>query len=371
MSPTDQPGGRAPATLKAVSSLPATLLGSTHAASFLKSGSSEAVGSTPSSANEAQTEPATNILVISVGYPKSRKKKKACDEKGEEKTEFTPLELKSVPNDLEIQMARHDPIVSDAERENSDRHQQRKPSSLLMSSGQLESIMEAASLGGSLVIYYSGHCGWTGGEWAVTFNDGHWEYEEENAKKEGTAKDEATKPELPYIVSSDCQRIQGRDVVEALSAGLKRNGGRKMTIMLIFDACFAATFFGMKLDARSLMSLLSLSVIVDNTLVLPYVYRPEALGGLEVEPHDETKYGESQIIFLASTQFHQGAGTFVKGEPPKEHGAVTWLVDDFLKDNVPKTAENLIEWLYDACKSRQTPQIRALHRINDLRLLLG
>ncbi|KAG9048398.1 hypothetical protein FS837_012971 [Tulasnella sp. UAMH 9824] len=358
MSPTAQPDERTPATAKTVLPLPAS--------SSNASGSSGAADRKPIPVNEIREEPLTTVVLISNAYPKCTEEKKGCDVNGKEKTELKPSELQSVRNDRDILLTRHDTyngklrvfVCTDFpyEYEESENIQVRGASK----SDILDCLVEAVSLGGSLVIY------------SARFNNGRWEYEGGHAKKEGTKKDEATKPELSYIISGEFEHIYGKDVAKALSAGLERNGWRKMRIMLIFDTCTAATFFGMKLDPRSLMSLLTLSAIVDDALALPYVYRPEAFGGLKVEPHGEAKYGESQIIFLASTQLHQGAGTFEVGEAKKQYGAVTLVMSQFLQDpKVPKTAEKLIEMLYDACKERQTPQIRASHRINNLRMLLG
>ncbi|KAG8938050.1 hypothetical protein FRC00_011519 [Tulasnella sp. 408] len=245
-------------------------------------------------------------------------------------------------------------------------------------SRQLACLVEAVSIGGPVVIYYSGH----GGRKAATLNNGLEEYNEDATKahkaKEGGVKD----AELAYIVSGDCQEIWGKvrplqrdlahtyitssqEVGAALLKGLGRNGGRKTTIFVSSAIPAKAKFLKNSME-------LFIAIIRHPFFAFPCVYRAEDLGGVTEELVGETKFGQNQIIFLASTQLDQEAHTLLKGERMQDHGAVTWFTTWFLPALEPgKKAKDLVNRLCGMCHSKgQTPQIRSLRPIVDLEIEL-
>ncbi|KAG9047768.1 hypothetical protein FS837_001559 [Tulasnella sp. UAMH 9824] len=358
MSPTAQQDERTSKTLKIVSPRLAD-----------KSNPSEFSGTTgrkANSVNENREEPLPNVLLISIAYLNLWVEKIVRDEDGNEKTKFKLWELKAVQEDFELLLARHkcepdaNRSMSDAKREPSDHrsdtnhgpqrfficadwnHGYTDSENTVVRTASKSDILntwaEALSLGGSLVVYYSGHCSVV----AVTLKNGRWVYEEDGAIAAGPA----------YLIPSDYQRIYAEDIYAVLSEGQVRNGGRKMTIMLIFDTCHAADFF-------------------EHVFKFMYTYRVKAIGPLKKITPCEPSLGLTQLIFVAATQFDQEAGTFFQRNSNKQNGAVTKVMREFLEDpEVPKTVEELVKRLHKVCHERQAPEIRALLHEPNLELLL-
>lgn len=339
MSPTAIQDGRTSRTLKIASPRLAD-----------KSNPSEFSGPAGRKSNSVNEKPLPTILLISIAYINLWIEKIVQDEDGNEKTELKLWELKSVRHDFELLLARHKYTNDGPQRfficADWDHGYTNSANTVIRTGSKtdiLNTLVEALSLGGSLVVYFSGHCSRRGpGNSTVKFQNGRWVYEEDGARAAGPS----------YLISSDYQRIYGEDIYAVLSEGQVRNGGRKMTIMLIFDTCHAADFF-------------------EHVLKFMYIYRAKALGSLKKITPCEPRLGPTQLIFVAATQFDQEAGTFLQKNSDKENGAVTKVMREFLEDpEVPKTVEELVERLYYVCRKRQAPQIRALLPKPDLELLL-
>ncbi|KAG8972715.1 hypothetical protein FRC05_009636 [Tulasnella sp. 425] len=191
----------------------------------------------------------------------------------------------------------------------------------------LGGLAKAVGHGGNVVIYYSGHCARRGaGNSTLTLKDGYWRYEEDGVPQAD-------------LISSDCHRIYGKDVYDAMKKGM--GAEPNMTITLIFDTCHAATFF-------------------DTVITFPCVYRARAIGGSTVRPR-KAQGSQTQI-------FHQKAGTFTDAILRRENGAVTKVMTQFYNEAIadpeaPRSVEALVEKLYDRCRERQTPEIKALFPI--------
>ncbi|KAG8934459.1 hypothetical protein FRC01_002822 [Tulasnella sp. 417] len=334
MSPTAQPDGNTSKTAKAVSP-PA---GNPNA-----SGSSGASGRKPILVNEYRGK--RTLVLIMIGYP-NRDDKYATGENGKEKTVLELLELKSVPNDLDLLLARHRCIGDESQRVficSDFPHKHESPNVSVRGASKteiLKCVVEASRAMVGVVpangVRDLGHAFlWSLliSPAAATFKDGRSTHEDDESKaaktkeakateaetkevdtkdeaKEDNAKEEeAKRAEPPHLVSSDRKTISGKEFEMALYQGLERNGLRRTTIILSCDACHIASFF-------------------NRVLVLPHLYRAEALGGLKKEHPGEARFGQSQIIFLASTRFDQTALPLKK---EKEYGAATWLTTQYLE----------------------------------------
>lgn len=333
MSPTAQPDVRP-------SSAPARPHGTSATNNNSSSGGIATITNpNPGSASETRgKEQRKTIVIISISYFEW------LDKQGK-----NPMKLMSVRNDLDLQLIRHNYlhqgtetdflIYTDYEHEYTDSTGTRAP----VSHGEatrleiLGGLAKAVGHGGNVVIYYSGHCARRGaGNSTLTLKDGYWRYEEDGVPQAGP----------PYLISGDCHRIYGKDVYDAMKKGM--GAEPNMTITLIFDTCHAATFF-------------------DTVITFPCVYRARAIGGSTVRPR-KAQGSQTQIIFLTATQFHQKAGTFTDAILRRENGAVTKVITQFFNEAIadpeaPRSVEALVEKLYDRCRERQTPEIKALFPI--------
>ncbi|KAG8934460.1 hypothetical protein FRC01_002823 [Tulasnella sp. 417] len=327
-----------------------------------------------SASEKLREEELTTILAVNITYPGWwPKKKNEENEDDKDKKPVKSLEVNSAKNDLGIQMDRHN-YTQDGKQmfficaDHEHGYTESKNTRIRKASKRdiLDGLLEAVKIGRSVVFYYSGHCGPSGrGNSRVILKDGRWEYEEDEAEGAGP----------PYLLSSEAERIYGEEIEEVLSKGLEQNGGRKVTIMLVFDTCHVATFF-------------------DHVFEFSSIYRAKEIGGLKEKVPGEPRLGENQLIFIAATEFNQEAGTFKKEANSKEqNGAMTKVMAEFLTgngpnlpsivckvnlptwlladDKVPKTVEGLVERLYRFCKKRQAPQVRSLLPKPDLKLLLA
>ncbi|KAG8934962.1 hypothetical protein FRC01_011767 [Tulasnella sp. 417] len=365
MSPTAYPGELSSSTSKSVSSPSADTANASfnrHHPPFPNESASVA-GRKTSSGNEnhgKEPEPLPTIIAVNPTHPGWYEKKENGENK--ESTQGKSMEINSSQNDLRIQLARHKYtkdgkqmffICADYDHgyTESKNTRIRKASKLDI----LKSLLEAVKIGRSVVFYYSGHCGSSGrGNSTVTFKNGHWEYEEDGAQGPGEPCRAFIRSWLAVILTTSLQiYCPAREIEEVLSEGLEQNGGRKVTIMLIFDTCHAATFF-------------------DKVFEFSRTYRAKEIGGVEKKVPGEHRLGESQLIFIAATEFNQKACTFKQENSKEENGAMTQVMAEFLADpEVPKTVEELVEQLYRVCHERQAPQVRSLLPEPDLRLLLA
>ncbi|KAG8938054.1 hypothetical protein FRC00_011523 [Tulasnella sp. 408] len=201
---------------------------------------------------------------------------------------------------------------------------------------KLAGLFKAISSGGNIVIYYSGHCSRRGpGTSTITFRDGNWRYEEDGVERAGP----------PYLIVSDAERIYGEEIYAIL-----KESRIERIITMVFDTCNVGTFF-------------------ENVIKFLYVYRARDDGGSEAPSQDEARGSRTQIIFVAATRFGENAGTF--REKNKENGAVTVLMDEFFKvRGASRSAQALVEKLYNVCHTRQKPRIYSLFPIDgDFELL--
>ncbi|KIO32918.1 hypothetical protein M407DRAFT_90580 [Tulasnella calospora MUT 4182] len=205
----------------------------------------------------------------------------------------------------------------------------------------LAGFSKVISSGNNVVIYYSGHCSRRGPGTSTitpkTYKDRNRRYEENGVERAGP----------PYIIASDAQRIYGYE----LYAIIKQSRVER-TITMVFDTCNVGTFF-------------------ENVIEFRYVYRAIDDGGSETQSRSEGNASRTQIIFVAATQFGEGAGTFLEKDTKKENGAVTLLMDEFFKARgASRSAQALVERLYSVCHTRQKPQIYSLFPIvGDFELL--
>lgn len=303
------------------------------------SGTARIPGPKPGSVSEDQgKEQRKTVMIISISYFRWR------DKHGND-----TIKLMSVRNDLDLQLARHHYlhqgtetnflIYFDYDHEYTDPTGTRAavPHREATKTEIRDGLAKAVGNGGYVVIYYSGHCARRGaGKSTLKFTDGYWRYEEDGVPRAGP----------PYLISSDCERISGEEVYAALKKGM--GVGRNMTIILIFDTCYVATFF-------------------DKIIPFSCVYQARAIGPSTVRPR-KAQGSQTQIVFLAATQFHQEAGTFKDAILKQENGAVTKAMTRFYNNAIanpeaPRSAEELVEKLYDDCGARQAPQIQALFPI--------
>ncbi|KAG8995571.1 hypothetical protein FRB90_000138 [Tulasnella sp. 427] len=296
----------------------------------------------PSSTSEQERKTSKTVVIISISYPCWWDK--ICDEN---------MELTSVRNDLNLQLARHDYLHSgqhakfmiftdyDYQYTDSDGISAMVPHNKCTKRDILAGLARAAENGGSVTVYYSGHCARRGNGLSTLKLEGDlWIYEETGLECAGP----------PYIIAGDGQRIYGEEFHKALTRGIGTQ--RDMTITLVFDTCNASTYF-------------------DFVFKFPCVYRIPPVEGSKSGPKT-TQKSQNQVIFLTATQFGEKAGTF-RMTDKKEHGAVTLLMSRFFNETSQgsRSAQALVERLHGVCYTRQTPQIQALSPISGDFMLLA
>ncbi|KAG8934955.1 hypothetical protein FRC01_011760 [Tulasnella sp. 417] len=252
------------------------------------------------------------------------------------------LELKSVLNDPGVLLdcidyvhddtSRRLYFVADFDFSYTDRKQVTKllPRATLPATGEIAlptregmfGVFEEASKNGGSVLV---HCGMHGmcepsGRSVITEDDDgtiHF-----MNIPDGSASEEA------FMVDANGERIYGEEFLRHLSDSSGRTG---MTLTLSLDMCNAAAF-------------------LDGVVGLPYQYGEPDFAADHSEPVGASR-SNNQLVVISASKRGEFAGEFGRC------GAMTYFLKAALRRPQQGTAANVIQYMREKCKGRQTPQI--------------